>query len=60
MLAVPQLGPSSGLDKSAAVCESWGIVVTGTIMKKTYQKPTFDKRQKLSIVTAAPPLSQLQ
>lgn len=28
-------------------------------MKKTYQKPTFDKRQKLSIVTAAPPLSQL-
>jgi hypothetical protein len=27
-------------------------------MKKTYQKPTLDKRQKLSIVTAAVPLSQ--
>lgn len=29
-------------------------------MKKTYEKPTFAKRQKLSAVTAAVPVSQQQ
>lgn len=29
-------------------------------MKKIYEKPTLNKREKLSTVTAVPPSSQLQ
>ncbi len=31
----------------------------GTSMKKVYEKPTLDKREKLSAVTAVPSSSQL-
>jgi len=34
------------------------VLALGTVMKKIYKKPTLDKRQKLSMVTAAVPSSE--
>ncbi|MBN9217679.1 MAG: hypothetical protein J0I79_06980 [Mesorhizobium sp.] len=53
----PALRARNGLTPQRIEADVARLLLQGAEMKKTYQKPAFARRQKLSAITAAPALS---